>query len=369
MYPFLSDLLSPFWKRHRKTLGLIIAAIAVTGQARSFAIATTLARWLGTRLDSAVNRFYRLLRNARVDYTELASRWAGLLARRPDRHLVLAIDWTEWHHGLRMLAAAVVTGKRAIPLFVQAFHQQVWRHSQNSRENTFLRVLADALRRAGVTTTLLCDRGFRRVSWIALLHKLQLGFVVRLMDDVFVEVAPGTRVSLRHVLLTPGRTVDLGIVELRSDGAVAVRIIGYWAPGASEPWWLATSETGPASRVLSLYDRRMTVEEHFRDTKGRRFGVKLFWTHFRDPEALTRFMMLLAIALLIWMLTGRAAVQRNPSLQLRSRRKGPRQSYVTIGLRILAVEGAAIRLTLHAIRRHLEPPGLRRIEGTALGGK
>lgn len=62
-YPFLADLLSPFWKRHRKTLALVIAAIAATGQARSFAIATTLARWLKTRLDSAVNRFYRLLRS------------------------------------------------------------------------------------------------------------------------------------------------------------------------------------------------------------------------------------------------------------------------------------------------------------------
>src|SRR5512139_2261883 len=97
-YPFLADLLSPFWKRHRKTLGLVIAAIAVTGQARSFAIATTLARWLKTRLDSAVNRFYRLLRNARVDYTEFATQWMRLLVRSKERCLLLAVDWTEWHH-------------------------------------------------------------------------------------------------------------------------------------------------------------------------------------------------------------------------------------------------------------------------------
>lgn len=369
MYPFLSDLLSPFWKRHRKTLGLVIAAIAVTGQARSFAIATTLARWLGTRLDSAVNRFYRLLRNVRIDYTELASRWAWMLARRPDRHLVVAIDWTEWHHGLRMLAAAVVTGKRAIPLFVQTFLQKVWRRSQNSRENTFLRVLADAFRRAGVTATILCDRGFRRATWLSLLQKLELDFVVRIMSDVFVEIAVGKRVALQHVLLTQGKILDLGWVPLRADGFVTVRIIGYWAPGADEPWWLATNKTGPASQILKLYDRRMTVEEHFRDTKGRRFGVKLFWTQFRDPEALTRFMMLLAVALLIWMLTGIAAAKRQPTLRLRSKTKGPRQSYVTIGLRILAIEGQSVSLTIRAITRHLEPPGLRRISGTPLGGK
>jgi len=56
-YPFLAILLQPFHKALRKTLGLVIAVLAATGQARSFAIATTLSTWRRTRLDSAVNRF------------------------------------------------------------------------------------------------------------------------------------------------------------------------------------------------------------------------------------------------------------------------------------------------------------------------
>src|SRR5262245_4084281 len=135
-YPFLKSLLSPFHHKQQRTLGLIIAAIAVTGQARSFAIGTTLARWLRTRLDSAVNRFYRLLRNPRIDYLVFVERWAQMLVRGKERHLLIAVDWTEWHHDLRMLAAAVVVGKRAIPLFVQAFAKVVRRRSQNARENT-----------------------------------------------------------------------------------------------------------------------------------------------------------------------------------------------------------------------------------------
>jgi hypothetical protein len=66
-------------------------------------------------------------------------------------------------------------------------------------------------------------------------------------------------VPLNAVLLTPGKVVDLGIVRLRSDRAVAVRVVGYWAPGRHEPWWLATSIPGPPSLVVKLYDRRMTV--------------------------------------------------------------------------------------------------------------
>jgi hypothetical protein len=368
-YPILARLLSPYSKRHRKTLGLVAAAITATGVARSFAVATTMMTWLGVRLASAVQRFYRLLKNARIDYTELVATLADAVCRNPQRHLIIPVDWTEWHHGLRLLVASVVVGKRGVPLFTQAFAQRIWRRSQNTRENTFLRVLADALRRAGVNATILCDRGFRRVSWIQLLQNLRLGFVVRLMSDVYVEVAPGLKLALDDVLLPQGHVVDLGLVPLRADGAATVRIIGYWAPGAHEPWWLATSETCDARRVLRLYDRRMTVEELFRDSKGCRFGSKLFWTQFRDPEALAHFLALLGVALLIWILTGIAAARRDPSLRLRSRKKGPRQSYVTIGVRIIASGGSHPPWTSAALGRWLEPPALRQVAGVAVGGK
>jgi Transposase DDE domain len=368
-YPFLKTLLSSFHWKQRQTLGLVIAAIAVTGQARSFAIATTLSRWLKTRLDSSVNRFYRLLRNPRIDYLGYVEKLAGLFVRGADRHLVISIDWTEWHHDLRMLSAAVVVGKRAIPLFTQAFAKVIRRGSQNQRENTFLRVLTDCLRRAEVTATILCDRGFRRVSWLMLLQDLRLNFVVRLMDDVFVETPSGVQMPLKNILLTPGQILDLGVVQLRADGACTVRIIGYWAIGAPEPWWLATGHTGPARKVIQFYDRRMTVEEQFRDTKGKRFGVKLVWTQFRDPEALARFCMLLAVALLIWTITGFAAAKKNPSLRLVSRKKGPRQSYVTIGLRLLCIEQPGIIFSERVISRLLEPPTLRPIGKMTVGGK
>jgi hypothetical protein len=366
-YPFLRSLLSPHPQWHQKTAAWVIAAIAAAGQARSFAIATKLAQWTGIRLDSAVNRFYRLLRNRRFDEVRFVAQWARHLAPGADRHLLLGVDWTEWHHGIRMLAAAVVTGKRAIPLWVQACSSVVRTRSQNSRENAFVRVLAEALRQAGVSATLLCDRGFRRVSWLKLLDQLRLGFVVRLMDDVQVQLEPGCKTALAQVPLARGRIVDLGRVPLRSDGAIEVRVVGYWARGAKEPWWLATNRSDAPSRILSLYDRRMTVEECFRDTKGRRFGVKLSWTQFRDPEALARFCLLLAVALYIWILAGVEGARRDPSLRLRCRRKGPRQSYVTIGIRITAATGSPFPLTLPICARALEPPALRPIAGSRRG--
>jgi hypothetical protein len=49
----------------------------------------------------------------------------------------------------------------------------------------------------------------------------------------------------------------------------------------------------PLPDLVTLYDRRMTPKEQFRDTKDWRFGVRLEWTHFRTPAPLARFRVLL----------------------------------------------------------------------------
>lgn len=112
-YPLLGSMLESFERRHAKTVGAVVAAIFVAAQARSMHIADVLARWTGIRLDSALNRFYRLLRNARLDDDALAEQ----LLRRVSRggEVLLAVDWTEWHSGMRMLVAGAVLGRRAIP--------------------------------------------------------------------------------------------------------------------------------------------------------------------------------------------------------------------------------------------------------------
>jgi len=365
-YPFLGSFLGGFERRHQKTVGLVIAAIAATGQARSFAIATTMSRWLGIQLGSAVNRFYRLLRNRRIDELGWTGAWARQLVRRADKHLLVGVDWTEWSSGMRMLVAAVVVGKRAVPLAARAFTQKVWRGSQNRKEGDFLRMLSAALHQAGLKATLLCDRGFRRVSWLKLIETHRLQFVVRLMDDVHVHVGSEHR-ALASMALQPGKLLDLGEVPIRSDAKMTVRVVGYRARGAKETWWLATNRKDPADAILSLYDRRMTIEEQFRDIKGKRFGVKLAWTRFRDPEQLARFVLLLAVALLIWMLEGLKAATRNRSLRLTCRQKGPRQSYVTIGLRISVLDRAATPLTSRSLKHWLPEPALRNLLGSSLG--
>jgi len=359
-YPVLASLLQSFPGHQRKTLAWVLAAIIETAVARSMELATVLAGWLDIRLDSALNRFYRLLRNPRVDWFLLELNLLKLLRQALGSELLVAIDWTEWHPPMRMLVASVVSDRRAIPVQTEAFDRDAIPRSQNARQNTFLRLLAQALHQAGATAIVLCDRGFRRVCWLRLLLQLRLDFVVRLQDDVHVRPHNSTHtIALRDLGLRPGQAMDLGWVPLRSDGAVCVRIVGIWHSDAKKPWWLATSLDRPLWKLVAYYDRRMAVEEQLRDTKGARFGLKLTWTRFSKPDHLGRFAQLLGVAIFVWTAVGHAAAEDDPSLRMDHPTKGPRQSYLTIGIRVVRASRYGFRLTPTALVNHLPPPALR----------
>ena len=364
VYSILTDLVSGFTTRQRPVVGAVIGAYYLAATARTLGVATALARSTGVQLDSALNRIYRLLRNPHLSDESLAR--SPIRATARDGRLLVAVDWTEWHSGMRILAAATVTGRRAIPIFARAFSQSVERRSQNTRENNFIRTLAMLAHEQSVAMTVVCDRGFRRVSLLRLLEQHQLSFVVRLMSDVMVQ-HQGRSVALTDIAMPRGRIMDLGVVELRREDPMRVRVIGYWAHKAKEPWWIATNVEASPSHVLSLYDRRMTVEECFRDSKGARFGARLGWTRHRDAAKLARSMLLVAFAMLLWTVTGLAAADHDKSLRLVSASKGPRQSWLTIGLRY-AVLGQGLPLDDLRLER-LPPPELRRIAGSRRGGK
>lgn len=356
-YPMLKSLLSPFRRSQQKTLALVMAAIAEVAQAASLAVAGHLAVGLGIQLGSALNRVYRLLRNPRIDDQVLTAQLLRLLGA--GRRLLIAMDWTEWHHPLKMLLASVVVGCRAIPVQVAVFNKTQILRSQNTWENTFLRLLVHTLREIGQAAVLLGDRGFHRVKGLQLLLELKQPFVVRLVADLMVYHGTHGGRLLRAWHLAPGQAVDLGWVFLRQDRAVRVRVVGVWALGQEEPWWLATDLTDPLADIVALYDRRMGLEEQLRDTKGCRFGVKLEWTQFRTPEYLARFTLLVGVALVLWTAVGQAVAEETPSVRLPCKQKGPRLSLLRVGIYYLRELARLVRLRVRFLQQHLPLPQLR----------
>lgn len=336
-----------------KALIAVVCAVVLCGKLRSCAVAQELAGRSGTKFKSAVQRFYRWVKKSKLD--ELLV-WAAIAERTlagAGRHACISIDWTEWRFGKRILVAAVARGRRALPIFAQTFSKTNLPRSQNSRENAFcttLGLLSPLVKRA----VLLADRGFRRASLIKLLLAHQFRFVVRLAAKVTVQSAEYQGL-LSAYPLRPGQWIDLGVCRLRSDQVVQVRVVGVWAVGQKEPWWLATSLTNGVRRVAEYYDRRMSIEEQFRDTKGCRFGTMLAWTHFQQEESINRLFLLTALALVLWLAAGWWACQQDDSLRWPSKAKGPRRSFSAIGRAATAQLVKLLRCGWRTILRLLPP--------------
>jgi hypothetical protein len=357
-YPILQAVLSPFRRSQQRTLALVIAAIAERAQAPSVAIAGHSAVELGTQLGSALTRCYRPLRNPRIDEQLLTQQLLQLPSHSP--RLLIALDWTEGHHDLRMLGAAAVVGCRAIPVQAAACSRTPIPRSQNLRETTFLRLLVHSLRPGEQAAVVLCDRGCRRVRWREHLQELRQAFVVRLVPDVMVAAGSHGGRLPRAWHLQPGQAVDVGVVHRRQDRAVQVRVVGVWAPRQPEPWWLATDLADPGADIVAFYDRRMAIEEQFRDTKGCRFGVRLEWTQFRPPTDLARLTLLVGGALLLWPAVGQAVAHVPPQVRLPCKRKGPRLSLLRVGIQLVTQLAPLIDMGIRFVRAYLPPPPLRR---------
>jgi len=356
-YPVLSSLLRPFRLSQQKTCAALIAALCQAAQASSFAIAGQLSCLTDVQLGSALTRLYRFLRNPRFDNWLLTEQLLRLFGTERDP-ILLALDWTCWQDRFSVLTASVCTGTRSIPIASSACVSRNLSRSQNLWEETFLRLVVDRLRAAGVSAVWLCDRGFHRVAWLKRFVEMEQHFVVRLKRDVTVHLRD--RVCLLKSLeIEEGERRDFGFVHLRSDEYVRVRLIGVWAKGAKEVWWLATDLENRVSKIVSYYDRRMGIEEQFRDAKGSRFGMKLKWTQFTRAEFVERMYLLVGVALLLWTSVGQAVEDEEPKVRLRSKTKGARLSLVRIGSYYWQKMSKRLRLSSRFVSEHLAPPRLR----------
>lgn len=137
--------------------------------------------------------------------------------------------------------------------------------------------------------------------------------------------------------------MELGWAEL--GFRPAVRVVGLWACGRPELWWLASNLSWPVVKVAAAYDRPMAMEQMLRDVKGGRFGMGLKGVQVRRPDALQRLWLLVGLALYVWLAQGAAApgqrLQRWP-LRFRLVRMG----------RLMARQGLRQPWGSYSCRRH-----------------
>jgi hypothetical protein len=104
----------------------------------------------------------------------------------------------------------------------------------------------------------------------------------------------------------------------------------------------------------------MTVEEHCRETTGGRCGVRLEWTQLRTPAYVARFTLWVGVALGLWTAVGRAVAHQAPRVRLPCQDKGPRLSWLRVGIQDVAKLAWVVSIGVRFIRAHLPPPRLGR---------
>ena len=103
----------------------------------------------------------------------------------------------------------------------------------------------------------------------------------------------------------PGHSRLLPNVWYRKVQPVQQHMVFTWARGQQKPWYLTTNQPHLTAKVLSrILARRMTIEEYFRSTKGKRSRLTLRLIQIKDSQRLGRFLSILAIAYLLLVTLG-----------------------------------------------------------------
>jgi hypothetical protein len=307
-----------------------------------------------------IKRAWRFTCNRRIEVAEAMAEVVRLVAGRRTKPLLVSFDWTDVR-GFHTLMAAACIGGRAVPLLWASYSGAKLRRSQNALEERLLRRL-EALLPPSCPVVILADRGFGRAEWAAVCQELGFRYVVRIKPDVTIACSR-YRGVLRRYPVKKGMAHVLRGVAYRKDERVEHNVVIRWRPGLpkkrDEPWYLMTDLDYPAERLCDLYARRMSLEELFRDHKGRRNGQSLRDTRITYPDRFDRFLIVVALAYLLLIGLGlRAKLDHEPSAWCTSRR--PREcSVFTIGKAMIDRLNHPPEQLLEMIRRATKDVGSR----------
>jgi Transposase DDE domain len=309
--------------QQRKAFGDFVAALLVVRTCCQ----ATLARYFAN-FEAASRRLTRWLHNPRVDVQVQAHTQAQVLVHQLPRTgtVRVAMDWTteDQHH---LLVASLIVGRRAVPLYGEAYPTQERKGQQRAVEQAFLRQVVEKelalVDRERLLVT--ADRGFGDGTWLTELARLQVPFVLRLAANITVcldqQWQKWGKLQLRH----PTRRRALGRLWcLRSNPqrgwvsqARARNKKGRWEYGH-----LVSNRPLSAFTRAHEYARRFGCEEGFRDAT-RTLGFAA--ARITQVDAWARRFALVAAALLLLAQFGTHLLthpQRQPWLRhVRSRRR------------------------------------------------
>ena len=241
---------------------------------------------------------------------------------------VILVDWTHTGGENEALVAAVPIGGRALPIYIEV--HPLSKLGNAAVEKRFLGRLK-AVVPSECRGVVVSDAGFKGPFFQAV-RELGWDFVGRVRGTA-KAVCPDRRVVSKEELYKQASIAprDLGEHALFVEQRIPCRLVlvrkrrkpGRRPPppkckeerelrqSALDPWLLATSLVdGDAAYVVSLYAKRMQIEETFRDAKNHRFGWCLGTVQLSTPARMATLLLLAALALAVVTLVGMCAERR-----------------------------------------------------------
>lgn len=318
---------------HAKRREALAVAVNTVVQGAAVSI-TEMGRGFGGsgRVKHRIKRMDRLVGNRYLHDQRLAfyRRCSERLLADSAQPLIL-IDWSDFSvdRSQQLLRAAVPVGARALTLY-EELHPQA-RLGNRDVQHRFLDRL-QALLPAGCTPIIVADAGFR-TPFFRYVQRLGWHWVGRIRNRDFIcwEGAPQDwiRAQSVHALATP-KAQELGEVQWVRNASLPARLVLIRHPRqgrqdrslqgrrrrsrlsrkharrSREPWLLVASRSlrdYSPKQLVRIYKTRMQIEEAFRDTKSRLYGLGIARGR---HTSLVRAMNLLLIAALasfvLWMI-------------------------------------------------------------------
>jgi hypothetical protein len=293
----------------KRVLSLSLATLGVIHAASLsvYAIGQAVALARGTQGKHGVKQVDRLLSNTGIVVWKLLALWVPYVLGQRTEALV-ALDWTDFEPDdqTTLVASLITKHGRPTPLVWLTVQKSTLKGLRNEVEDAVVLRLRELIP-AEVKVTVLADRGFADQKLYTLLQQVGFDYVIRFRQCITVTDAQGERRTAADWVPKAGRLRKLSQARVTADRTQVGAVVCVKKKGMKEPWCLATSlEQASAAEVVTLYSRRFSIEEGFRDIKDLRFGMGLSWVRIAEPERRDRLLLLSALACALLTLLGAA---------------------------------------------------------------
>jgi hypothetical protein len=320
---YINTMLPETHAHQRKAFRDFVAALLVVRTCGQATLARSFANF-----EAASRRLTRWLHNPRVEPQAQARAHAqAVVAQLPLSGTVrIAIDWTT-EDQQHLLVASLVVGRRAVPLYWEAYTTGELKGQQRALEQAFVEQLLGTVLSGLARERLLvtADRGFCTGAFLALLDRWGVPFVLRLTACVTVclDQQWGKLGRLQMRRTTRRRALGrLWVMRSKPHRYWVAQTRARNKKGRWEYWHLASNRPLSAYTMAQEYARRFGCEEGFRDAK-RLLGFAT--ARIADLRAWARMFAVVAAALLVLTQLGTHLLQHPHRAlwlrQIRSRRR------------------------------------------------